>query len=254
MVISVEDSGIGIPPDQLADINLRLGRPPVVDPAVPGTWGCTWSGLAQRHGIRVQLRERPYGGISANVITPPRLVRADAGAAPRTARRPVTSPTPSAPAAPSVPATPPTPAAPPQPVAEAPATPPAPRFAPADPSMLPQRTPSPAHRPGLEQRQQVCRDLPGQDPRPRRRPVRPGLHAGHVRRLLGLCAVPHDLDERHAAAATAHIVQVLGAASQHQQIADRFANGFNDPRDFFTWFMDPARSASYLETVAGARV
>ena len=51
-----------------------------------------------------------------------------------------------------------------------------------------------------------------------------------------------------------HIVQVLGAASQHQQIADRFANGFNDPRDFFTWFMDPARSASYLETVAGARV
>ena len=34
MVISVEDSGIGIPPDQLADINLRLGRPPVVDPAV----------------------------------------------------------------------------------------------------------------------------------------------------------------------------------------------------------------------------
>jgi hypothetical protein len=51
-----------------------------------------------------------------------------------------------------------------------------------------------------------------------------------------------------------HIVQVLGAASQHQQIADRFANGFNDPRDFFAWFMDPARSASYLETVAGAPV
>ena len=51
-----------------------------------------------------------------------------------------------------------------------------------------------------------------------------------------------------------HIVQVLGAASLHQQIADRFANGFNDPRDLFTWFMDPARSASYLETVAGAPV
>jgi hypothetical protein len=137
MVISVEDSGIGIPPDQLADINLRLGRPPVVDPAVTRHLGLYVVGrLAQRHGIRVQLRERPYGGISANVITPSRLVRADAGAAPRPARRPVTSPTPSAPA------TPPTPAAPPQPAAEAPATPPVPRFAPADPSMLPQRTPS----------------------------------------------------------------------------------------------------------------
>jgi hypothetical protein len=136
MVISVEDSGIGIPPDQLADINLRLGRPPVVDPAVTRHLGLYVVGrLAQRHGIRVQLRERPYGGISANVITPSRLVRADAGAAPRTVRRPVTSPTPSAPA------TSPTPAAPPQPVAEAPATPPTPRFAPADPSMLPQRTP-----------------------------------------------------------------------------------------------------------------
>jgi hypothetical protein len=51
-----------------------------------------------------------------------------------------------------------------------------------------------------------------------------------------------------------HAVQVLGAAGQHQQIADRFANGFNDPRDFFTWFMDPAKAASYLEAVAGAPV
>ena len=51
-----------------------------------------------------------------------------------------------------------------------------------------------------------------------------------------------------------HAVQVLGAAAQHQEIADRFANGFNDPRDFFTWFMDPAKAASYLEAVAGATV
>jgi hypothetical protein len=46
-----------------------------------------------------------------------------------------------------------------------------------------------------------------------------------------------------------HAVQILGAASQHQAIADRFANGFNDPRDFFTWFMDPAKAATYLEAV-----
>jgi hypothetical protein len=51
-----------------------------------------------------------------------------------------------------------------------------------------------------------------------------------------------------------HAVQVLGAAARHQEIADRFANGFNDPRDFFTWFMDPVKAASYLEAVAGAAV
>jgi hypothetical protein len=51
-----------------------------------------------------------------------------------------------------------------------------------------------------------------------------------------------------------HAVQVLGAASEHQAIADRFANGFNDPRDFFSWFMDPALAASYLENVVGAPV
>jgi hypothetical protein len=51
-----------------------------------------------------------------------------------------------------------------------------------------------------------------------------------------------------------HAVQVLGAAGQHQEIADRFANGFNDPRDLFAWFMDPAKAAGYLEAVAGAAV
>ncbi|HEY2278478.1 MAG TPA: ATP-binding protein [Streptosporangiaceae bacterium] len=121
MVISVEDSGIGIPSDQLADINLRLGRTPVVDPTVTRHMGLYVVGrLAQRHGIRVQLRERPYGGIIANVITPGRLVRAGAETAPQPARRPPVPPTPSA-----------------QPVPTAPVT----AVAPADPSMLPQRTP-----------------------------------------------------------------------------------------------------------------
>jgi len=48
-----------------------------------------------------------------------------------------------------------------------------------------------------------------------------------------------------------HAVQLLGAAGKYQQIADRFANGFNDPRDFFSWFMDPAKAAAYLDEVAG---
>jgi hypothetical protein len=47
------------------------------------------------------------------------------------------------------------------------------------------------------------------------------------------------------------VVQILGAAGQHQPVADRFANGFNDPRDFFDWFMDPAKTAAYLADVTG---
>lgn len=48
-----------------------------------------------------------------------------------------------------------------------------------------------------------------------------------------------------------HVVEILGAAGQHQPVADRFANGFNDPRDFFEWFMDPAKTAAYLAEVTG---
>jgi Histidine kinase-, DNA gyrase B-, and HSP90-like ATPase len=78
LVVSVEDSGIGIPIDRLNEINARLSRSPVVDVAVTRHMGLYVVGrLAHRHGIRVQLRERPYGGIVASVIIPSQLVRAD---------------------------------------------------------------------------------------------------------------------------------------------------------------------------------
>jgi Histidine kinase-, DNA gyrase B-, and HSP90-like ATPase len=78
LVVSVEDSGIGIPIDRLGDINAALSRVPVVDVAVTRHMGLYVVGrLAHRHGIRVQLRERPYGGIVASVIIPPRLVCRD---------------------------------------------------------------------------------------------------------------------------------------------------------------------------------
>jgi 2-polyprenyl-6-methoxyphenol hydroxylase-like FAD-dependent oxidoreductase len=48
-----------------------------------------------------------------------------------------------------------------------------------------------------------------------------------------------------------HVVEILGTAGQFQPVADRFANGFNDPRDFFDWFMDPAKTAAYLAEVTG---
>lgn len=49
-----------------------------------------------------------------------------------------------------------------------------------------------------------------------------------------------------------HVLQLLGAAAEHQAIADRFANGFDDPRDFFNWFMDPVRAEQYLGEVTRA--
>jgi styrene monooxygenase A-like protein len=48
-----------------------------------------------------------------------------------------------------------------------------------------------------------------------------------------------------------HILEVLGAAGQNEKIANRFANGFNNPKDFFDWFMDPDKAAAYLAEVTG---
>ena len=46
-----------------------------------------------------------------------------------------------------------------------------------------------------------------------------------------------------------HALELLGAAGAHPRIARRFVNGFDDPRDFFHWFMDPALAQGYLATV-----
>ncbi|RDI76072.1 hypothetical protein Gocc_0491 [Gaiella occulta] len=47
-----------------------------------------------------------------------------------------------------------------------------------------------------------------------------------------------------------HILDLLLAANDHQEIADRFVNGFNDPRDYFDWFMEPDKVGRYLAAVA----
>ncbi|AZM55503.1 oxygenase [Streptomyces sp. WAC 01529] len=47
-----------------------------------------------------------------------------------------------------------------------------------------------------------------------------------------------------------HVLNILGAAGQLQPVADRFANGFNDPADFENFFYDPDKAAAYLESVA----
>ncbi|MEU7040575.1 styrene monooxygenase/indole monooxygenase family protein [Streptomyces varsoviensis] len=50
-----------------------------------------------------------------------------------------------------------------------------------------------------------------------------------------------------------HVLNIIGAAGQFQPIADRFANGFDDPSDFENFFYDPAKAEAYLGEVA-ARV
>jgi hypothetical protein len=50
-----------------------------------------------------------------------------------------------------------------------------------------------------------------------------------------------------------HVQQVLGAAAQFQEIADRFAGIFPNPAAVHDFLLDPARAAAYLESVVVAR-
>jgi styrene monooxygenase A-like protein/FAD binding domain-containing protein len=47
-----------------------------------------------------------------------------------------------------------------------------------------------------------------------------------------------------------HVLDLFLAANEHQEIAERFVNGFNDPRDYFDWFMEPDKASRYLAAVA----
>lgn len=46
-----------------------------------------------------------------------------------------------------------------------------------------------------------------------------------------------------------HALKLLQAAGRYQEIADRFAHGFDDPRDLSKWFLDPAGAETYLAEV-----
>ena len=50
-----------------------------------------------------------------------------------------------------------------------------------------------------------------------------------------------------------HAQQVLGAAAQFQEIADRFAEVFPNPATIHDFLVDPAKAAAYVESVAAAR-
>jgi signal transduction histidine kinase len=71
----IEDRGLGIKPDELDAINLRLGSPADFDLANADQLGLFVVGkLAARHGVRVFLRPSPYGGTTAIVLMPSSMI------------------------------------------------------------------------------------------------------------------------------------------------------------------------------------
>jgi nitrate/nitrite sensing protein/histidine kinase/DNA gyrase B/HSP90-like ATPase/HAMP domain-containing protein len=70
-VLFVEDRGIGVSLEQLAELNERLATPPIVDVAVSRMMGLVVvARLAYRHGVKVELRPGPERGIIADVLLP----------------------------------------------------------------------------------------------------------------------------------------------------------------------------------------
>jgi hypothetical protein len=73
--IEVEDRGLGIPPDQLRELNAQLASPPDFDSADADRLGLFVAGrLAVKHGVYVSLTPSPYRGIKAVVVLPEGVV------------------------------------------------------------------------------------------------------------------------------------------------------------------------------------
>ncbi|ROO87926.1 histidine kinase/DNA gyrase B/HSP90-like ATPase [Actinocorallia herbida] len=79
-VLEVEDRGLGMEPELLAEINERLSKPPTFDLADADRIGLFVVGrLAAQHGIQVSLRKSAYGGTTAVVLLPHSLIAKDSG-------------------------------------------------------------------------------------------------------------------------------------------------------------------------------
>jgi hypothetical protein len=74
-VIEIEDRGLGMSDEELIQANERLANPPEIDFALSRVLGLYVVGrLAQRHGIKVQLRHSWYGGVTALSLLPHALL------------------------------------------------------------------------------------------------------------------------------------------------------------------------------------
>jgi signal transduction histidine kinase len=73
--VEIEDRGLGVTGDKLAEINQNLAHPPQLDLSGSEQLGLFVAGqLARRHDIRITLQESPYGGTTAIVLIPNALV------------------------------------------------------------------------------------------------------------------------------------------------------------------------------------
>ncbi|GHF12450.1 MULTISPECIES: sensor histidine kinase [Streptomyces] len=83
IMVEIHDKGIGLTPEDFADINHKLANPPTVDVSIAQRMGLFVVGrLAARHGIRVQLR--PSGeqaGTTSLVMLPDAITHGGGGEA-----------------------------------------------------------------------------------------------------------------------------------------------------------------------------
>jgi hypothetical protein len=73
--VEIEDRGLGMSDDDLAEANASLASPPLFDLSGSDRFGLFVAAqLARRHAIRVTLRHSAYGGVAAIVLIPRELV------------------------------------------------------------------------------------------------------------------------------------------------------------------------------------
>src|SRR5690348_555451 len=76
--IEIEDRGLGMSDEKLAEANGQLAEPLPFDPANTDQLGLLVAGqLARRHDIQITLRRNPYGGTTAIVLIPHSIVAAE---------------------------------------------------------------------------------------------------------------------------------------------------------------------------------
>nr|WP_329604668.1 nitrate- and nitrite sensing domain-containing protein [Streptomyces radicis] len=81
VMIEIHDKGIGLSPDDFAEINKRLADPPAVDAAISRRMGLYVVGrLAERHGIRVQLRPSGEQAGTTSLVMLPAAITQGGGA------------------------------------------------------------------------------------------------------------------------------------------------------------------------------
>ncbi|GII83862.1 ATPase [Sphaerisporangium siamense] len=96
-VVEIEDRGLGMSPEDLADANQRIADPPEFKlTGTPRLGLFVVSRLASRHNIKVTLKASPYGGTTVVVLIPRELIDGDADLDP--GMEPMTEPTTDSPA------------------------------------------------------------------------------------------------------------------------------------------------------------